>query len=82
MRIKFNKGLTPEAIAALLLQVIEERDMVIGSVNVYIQEYGEDMKAIPSRRDDEYIEINPTEKGKQRYDDYVVDMRRSKLKAI
>lgn len=82
MRIKFKKGLAPEAIAAMLLQIIEERNLVIGSVNVYIQEYGDDMKPIPCRQDDSYLEINPTDRGKRGYDDYVADMRRSKLKAI
>ena len=82
MRIKFKKGLTPEAIAATLLQIIEERDMVIGSVNVYIQEYGEDMKPIPTQKDDNYLEVNPTVAGKRIYDNYVVESRRSKLKAI
>ncbi len=82
MRIKFKKGLSPEAIANMFLRIVEERDLVIGSVNIYIQEYGEDMKPIPYNQNDEYLEVTPSVSSKQKYEDYAADLRRSKLKVI
>lgn len=82
MRIKFKKGLTPEAVASMFLRIVEERDLVIGSVNIYIQEYGEDMKPVPYNQCDEYLEVTPSTPSKQQYEDYAADIRRSKLRAI
>ena len=38
MRIKFNRGLSPEAIASLFLKIVEQRGLVVGAVNIYVQE--------------------------------------------
>ncbi len=80
MRIKFKKGIPPESLAMMLFEIIKERDMVIGSVNVYIQEYGEDMK--PIKFDDEYLVVEAAGITCDKYTDYVVSQRRKKMKAV
>jgi hypothetical protein len=80
VRLKFKKGFTPEAIASIFLQVIEERGNVIGAVNIYFQEYDANMK--PIKQEEEYLEAHPGEDSVGMYSDYVADLRRSKLKAI
>lgn len=80
MRIKFKKGATIEAIVLTLQQIIQERGTVIGAVNVYIQEYGDDMKAI--KDDGEYLEYTPGRETLNRYAEYSAEVRRSKMKAV
>jgi hypothetical protein len=80
MRIKFKKGLSPEAVASYFLNIVEGREKVIGSVNIYVQEYDEDMK--PIKDDGSYIEVAPNQAGLRNYAEYSADLRRSKLKAI
>ena len=80
MRIKFKKGLTPEAIADLFLDIVDRRGLVIGAVNIYIQEYDEKMKVI--QKDETYIEVSPTDVGLIGYEDYSAGLRRGQLKVI
>lgn len=79
MRIKFNKGMTPEDIANTFTRIMNDRNALIGTVNIYVQEYNEDLKAV---RDEEYLEVKPTEYGMNRYKEYSADLRRSKLKVV
>lgn len=79
MRIKFKKGMTPEDVADMFVRIMDDRKYLIGTVNIYVQEFDEELKTV---RDEEYIEIRPTEYGQSRYDEYAADMRRSKIKAI
>ncbi len=81
MRIKFKKGMTPEMVAAVFLDVLRERGTVIGAVNIYIQEYGEDTKPIKDDGD-EYLEYRPGKAGLRQYADYAADVRRGKMKAV
>lgn len=78
MRIKFKKGATPDLIVAYLKLYFE--DKVIGSVNVYVQEYDDDMKAIHDGA--EYIVIEPAGTTKEKYDEYVAEQRRKRMKAV
>lgn len=80
MRIKFKKGLPPEAIAATFLDILKGRNAIIGAVNIYIQEYGDDMKVVPFS--EECIEVSPTSEGLRRYTEYSANLRRSNLRAI
>jgi len=80
VRIKFKKGFTPEAIADLFLQIVEDRGNVIGAVNIYFQEYDENMNVI--RHDDEYLEAQPGRDSKELYTDYAADVRRKRLRAV
>jgi len=82
MRIKFKKGMTPEGVARMFLDIVEDRGFLIGSVNIYFQEYDENMKAVRFEDEHEYIEVAPNEHGKKQYSEYQADLRRSKLKAI
>ena len=77
MRIKFNKGMTPDDIAQMFARVMNDRNTLIGTVNIYVQEYSEDLKAV---RDEEYLEVKPTDYGKTRYDEYAANLRRGNLK--
>lgn len=82
MRIKYNKGITPEAMAEHFLRYIRENDLIVGTVNMYIQVYDEQMKPVEFRNDKEYLVLSPTEKGKRVYDDDVVNTRRNRLKVV
>ena len=79
MRIKFNKGMTPDDIANMFVQLMNDRNALIGTVNIYVQEYDDKLKAV---KDEEYLEVKPTEYGKERYDEYSSGLRRSKLKVV
>ena len=78
MRVKYKKGLPPELILAHLANYMEEN--LIGTVNVYIQEYDENMKAI--KDDSEYLILEPGEKALSKYKDYVARQRRKRIKAV
>lgn len=80
MRIKFKKGVPPEIVANTFLEIMRDRQNVIGTVNIYVQEYGEDMKMI--KQDQDWIEVSPTDAGLREYGDYSADLRRNRLKAI
>jgi len=82
VRIKFKKGMTPEGVARMFLDIVEDRGFLIGSVNIYFQEYDENMKAVKFEDEHEFIEVAPNEYGKKQYTEYQADLRRSKLKAI
>jgi hypothetical protein len=73
MRLKFNKGLTPETITEALLEYINENELIIGSVNVFIQLYDKDKNMIV---------FSPTPKCKEDYAEYVAKLRRKSIKAI
>ena len=79
MRIKFNKGMTPEDIAKMFVRVVNERNNIIGTVNIYFQEFDDNLKQV---KDEEYIEVRPTEYGLTRYNEYAAELRRDNLKVV
>lgn len=82
MRIKFEKGFTPEAIAEIFCRYIYDNNIVIGSVNMYVQAYGDDMQAERFNEDDGYVVVKPVEKSKKEYSDYVASVYRGKFKKV
>lgn len=82
MRIKFEKGMTPEDIGFMFAQIAQEKEWVIGSVNVYVQLYDEQMRAIKSSSDDDYLLVKPGDATRKIYDEEVAQIRRKRLKAI
>lgn len=80
MRIKYEKGFTPERIAEHLAWFIRENNLVIGSVNVYLQLYDESMKPIKNDGD-EYV-VSPGDFSRREYIDDVAGARRSRLKVV
>lgn len=81
MRIKFEKGITPESMAQAFIDFVRQNNLVIGSVNMYIQTYDENMKAEKYDKS-EYTICEPTDKGKREYIEDVALTRRSRLKAV
>lgn len=81
MRIKFEKGFSPDAVAEIFRQYVYENDVVIGSVNIYVQTYDKDMKA-NKFNDDNHIVIRPTDKTKKEYSDYVANVYRGNFKEV
>lgn len=79
MKVKFEKGMTPEHLAAALLSFIKTQNLVIGSVSVYIQTYDDDMKG---RNDGDSFICKPSESVKKEYDNYIVQSRRKRMKAV
>ncbi|MFA5322140.1 MAG: hypothetical protein WC373_05645 [Smithella sp.] len=82
MRIKFEKGITPERMAETLVRHIYENNIVIGAVNVYVQTYDNDMKPEKFNHNEKYLSCSPSEKAKNEYDEYAARIRRGKFKAV
>lgn len=81
MRIKFEKGMTPERMAEAFVNFVRHEKLVIGAVNMYIQTYDENMKA--EKNDNEYYTIcKPANLLKDEYVEDVADIRRSRLKVV
>jgi len=68
----------PDAIVEYLYDYM--KDKVIGSVNVYIQEYDENMKSI--KFDGQYISISAGDLNKERYAEYAAKQRRERMKVV
>jgi len=81
MRIKFEKGITPEKMAAAFIDFVYGNGIVIGAVNLYIQTYDDDMKPEKFGGGD-YFLCKSTEKAKAEYDQYAAKMRRGKFKQV
>lgn len=81
MRIKFEKGVSPDIVAQTFLKIIEDSDMLIGSVNIYIQEYDEEMKPVKFEKKDCLV-VKPTKLGLRDYSEYAAEKRRERMKAV
>lgn len=81
MRIKFEKGITPEKMAAAFVDFIYSNGIVIGAVNLYVQTYDDDMKPEKFGGGAYYL-CKATEENKAEYDQYAARMRRSKFKQV
>lgn len=81
MRIKFEKGMTPERIAETFVDYIRSNDLAIGSVNMYIQTYGEDMKAEKHSKEG-YLVCSPGEYSKLEYVEDMAEIRRGRMRVI
>ena len=82
MRIKFEKGMTPEAIGRAFVDYIRENSIIIGAVNMYVQTYGPDGKAEKYSRDDDILMCSPSPATKKRYIEEVAEIRRRRMKAV
>lgn len=82
MRIKFEKGFTPQAMAAALEDFIVKNDLLIGSVNVFIQLCGEDGKPINDFKSPVMAVVSPTQRCKDEYSEYSARLRRRAMKAV
>lgn len=82
MRIKFEKGFTPQAMAAALEDYIVRNDLLIGSVNVFLQLCGEDGKPINDFKSPVMVVVSPTEQCKEEYSAYSARIRRRAIRAI
>jgi len=82
MRIKYGKGIAPETIAKHFVDFVYENGLVIGTVNIYIQTYDDEMK--PMRFDDEgeYLVVEPREIAGEQYINYMSQMRRQKIRLV
>jgi hypothetical protein len=82
MRLKFEKGFTPETMAQVLTDYITDNDLLIGSVNVFIQLYGEDGKPVNDFKDPYMTIFTPTQDCKKEYSEYAAQLRRKVIKAV
>lgn len=81
MRIKFEKGIVPERMAEHLVNYIRENNLIVGSVNIYIQILDENGKMV--REDDSnYLSVSPGELSKKQYAEDVANIRRGRLKVV
>lgn len=81
MRLKFEKGMTPEKMARAFLEFVNRKDIIIGSVNMYIQTYDEEMK-LEKFSNDEFFLVQPSEATKIEYGNYIANKRRERIKAV
>jgi len=80
MRLKFQKGFTPDIIAAYFLEYVMQEGLVVGDVNVYIQtldEYGN-----PEPLDKKVVEVTPSERLRKMHVDSFANNRRKEFKVI
>lgn len=82
MRIKFEKGFTPERIGEIFARIIQDDEIVIGAVNLYIQTYDDEMKPVPFDKEEDYLVIKPSDTTKREYANDVVNKRRGRLRAV
>lgn len=83
MRIKFEKGMTPERVAQAFVDYIRNNNIVIGAVNMYIQKHDDEMKPEKFRRgEEEYLVCSPSEAAQKEYTKDVAMIRRKKMKAV
>jgi len=82
LRIKFEKGFTPELIGEIFARIIADDEIVIGAVNIYIQAYDDEMKPVPFSKEEEYIIVEPNKAARRDYENDVVNKRRGKLKVV
>lgn len=82
MRIKFEKGFTPETVTDALLRYIEENELLIGAVNVFIQLCDKNGRPINDFKDPNMIVFTPTERCKEEYSEYAAKLRRKSIKAV
>lgn len=79
MRIRINKGMTPEDMADMFVKLMRNRDAIIGTVNIYVQEFDDNMRPV---QDGDFVEVKPTKYGMSRYEEYSTELRRSKLRVV
>jgi hypothetical protein len=83
MRIKFEKGMTPEAIAKVFVKYMRENRIVLGAVNMYIQTYDDEMKPEKFKNHDgDFLVCHPSESTIKEYENDVVNLRRQKMKVV
>jgi hypothetical protein len=82
MRLKFEKGFTPEKIAKHLIRFVEENDIDFASVNIYIQVYKEDGTLEDFKHDSEFLVFSPGEETKSVAAERSVKLRRSRIKLV
>lgn len=82
MRVKFEKGCTPETIAEEFYKIMTEEFHLIGAVNIYIQSYDEDMKVERFDRYAQYVTYKPHDQEKKNYRAYEAEQRRKKMKVV
>lgn len=82
MRIKFDKGFTPEVIGQIFAEYVREQGLIIGTVNIYVQTYDENMKAERYGRDEEYLLIQPSDSMTEEYREDVARLRRRRITLV
>lgn len=80
MRIKFEKGMTPEAIASAFVGLIRQNDIIIGIVNMYVQTLENDGNEVGKNND--FFVCKPNDELKKKYDDDVANIRRNRIKVV
>ena len=82
MRIKFEKGMTPERIAQAFVDYVRSNDILIGAVNIYAQAYDDEMRPEKfNRGEEEYLVCSPSEASRREYADDVAAIRRKRMRA-
>ena len=81
MRIKFEKGMTPERIAQAFVGYVRSNDIVVGAVNIYVQTYDDEMRPEKYGKGvEEHLVCTPSEAAKQEYADDVAVIRRKRMR--
>jgi len=79
MRIKFNKGITPEVMAENFLKIIKEHGKLVSSADMYVRFYDENMKL---DKDTIMITCSPKDVETEAYSEYAAEKRREFMKVV
>lgn len=82
MKIKFEKGSTPESIAENFLKIIYENNILIGSLTIYMQTFDDEMKPEKWREETTEFTFVPSESTKDEYARQVLKHRRDMIKIV
>lgn len=80
MRLKYQKGMTPERIAEHFIQFVRDNNLVIGAVNIYVQTYDAEMQ--PEKFRSDYYTCSPSDVLKQEYAEDTAQIRRKRIKKV
>jgi hypothetical protein len=83
MKIKFEKGSTPEVITDTFLKFLRENDLMIGTTSIYFQTFDDEMKPEKWHFDDgESFVFKPSEQTKAEYNKQLLEHRRKMIKIV
>ena len=79
MRIKFEKGITPEVMAESFLNIINDHGKLVCSADMYVRFYNEDMKL---DKDTILVTCSAKSVEDEAYSQYAADKRREGLRVV
>ena len=80
MRIKFERGMTPEVMADIFVKLIRNNNVIIGTVNMYVQTL--ENEGVEAFHNNELLVCKPNDILVERYENDVSNIRRKRIKVV